>query len=370
MSAGTDPLTGRRNRRTATVQGTYRDAERALVDLAADLRAGRAAVGTTTFGQHLDLWWTTMAAHRWSEATAVRHRQDIRTHLAVLARRRIRDLTPTDFDRLYAAMTASGLGPVTVQHVHGTARAALNHAVKQGLIARNPTYGATVPVNRRARRTLPSAQDLDEVIRLATTTGDGMWGAWFRVAFYTGARPGEVCALRWSDVDLDRAEIHYRRAIGRTLDGGWQVKGTKTQDEHHDGERTVPIDLVTVAALRRWRAAIAARLLQVGMRVDGRLVVFPRDPLGQQPMSPDTPSKRWREYAQRAGVPDDVRLYDAARHHHISFCLALGFPVADIAQRVGNSPEIIYRTYAHALRAGNRSIADAIDQASGGRQAQ
>lgn len=366
--AGPDPLTGRRRRLYRTVHGTRRDAEHALADLAADLRAGRAAPGAgLTFGQHLDQWAATMTAQRWSGATAVRVRQDIRTHLAGLARRRLRDLTPADFDQLYAAMTARGLSPRTVQSVHGTARAALNHAVKQGHITRNPTVAATVPVNRKVRRTMPTAGDLDQVITHAVDTGDGMWAVWFRVAFYTGARPAEVCALRWSDIDLDRAEIHYRRAIGRTADGRWAVKGTKTHAEHRDGERTVAIDLATAAALRRWRAVMTARLLQVGQRAAGRSYVFGRDPLGERPMSPDTPSKRWRDHARAVGVPDGVRLYDAARHHHISFCLALGFPVADIAQRVGNSPEIIYRTYAHVLQTNTRAIADAIDQARPGR---
>ncbi len=360
--AGADPLTGRRRRRYATVTGSRRDAERALVELTAELRAGRIApAGGDTFADLLDAWWTAMAAHRWEDATAIRHRQDIRVHLAELGRRRLRDLTPADFDRLYAAMSAAGLAPRTVQHVHGTARAALNHAVRQGIIGRNPAASAVVPVRRRSRRVLPTDEQLRAVLQLADDEGP-QWGAWMRVAFSTGARPGEVCALRWSDVDLDRAEIHYRHAMGRSLAGGHVRKGTKTQTDTDDGERTVAVDLATVAALRRWRAVLAARVLETGHRLTGRFVVFPRDPLGQLELSPDTPSKRFRRYANAAGIDPAVRLYDASRHHHVTWALSQGFPVADVAARVGNSPEIIFRTYAHVLDAGSRAIADALDR--------
>lgn len=360
--AGTDPITGRRLRRYLTVYGTRRDADRALVELTAELRAGRVSpAGGTTFAELLDAWWTTMAAHRWEDATAIRHRQDIRVHLAELGRRRLRDLTPTEFDRLYAAMTAAGLSARTVQHVHGTARAALNHAVRQGLIPRNPAASAVVPVRRRSRRTLPSAEQLAAVLDLAADD-DLRWSGWFTVAFRTGARPAEICALRWADIDLDRAEITYREALGRALEGGYRRKGTKTQSEHDDGERTVAVDLGTVAVLRRWRAVLAARVLETGHRMDGRYVVFPSDPLGQRPMNPDAPSKRWRAYARKVGVDDAVRLYDAARHYHVSWCLQQGFAVAEVAERVGNSPEIIFRAYAHVLAGRSRAIADAIDQ--------
>lgn len=356
---------GSRRRKWAVVRGGRRDAERALALLIADLADGRVVVGAGTFAELLEEWWTTKRASRWEDATAIRHRQDIDVHLTpTLGRRKIDDLRPADFTRLYARMTAAGAAPRTVQHVHGTARAALRFAVAQGLLHRNVTEAADVPVRKRVRRPLPTADELTAVLDLAA--GDSqLWATWFRVAFYTGARPAEVCALRWQDIDIDRAEIRYARAIGRRLlaDGrqGWQEKGTKTQSAASDGERTVAIDLGTGAALRRWRAAVAERHLAAGAQLEPELLVFPSDLWGRRAMVPATPSRRWRRYAAQAGIDGGVRLYDAARHHHISWALAMGFPVAEVAERVGNSPETIYRTYAHLLAGNSRRIADALD---------
>lgn len=371
---GVDPRTGARRRRYLTVHGSRRDAERALVQLTSDLRARRIAPGGgLTFADVLDAWWKAMAAHRWQDATAIRHRQDITVHLAELGRRRLIDLEPADLDRLYAAMTAAGAAARTVQHVHGTARAALNYAMRQGLIARNPATAAVVPVRRRTSRALPTAAQLDAVLDLAA--GDGpVWHAWMLTAFRTGARPAELCALRWRDVDLDRAEITFAEALGRTLAGGYARKGTKTHSDRRTGVRVVAIDLATSAALRRLRAVLAERVLAAGHRLDGRYVVFPRDPLGVEPMNPDAPSKRWRRYAaavNRAALAADpdaalidpaVRLYDASRHYHASWALAAGFSPAEVAGRLGNSAEVVLRNYAHVLDGRSRAIADALDQ--------
>ncbi|MCC6227221.1 MAG: site-specific integrase [Microthrixaceae bacterium] len=360
-----DPVTGQRRRVYRKVRGKYRDADRALAKLVAEIAAGQATANAGTLEAFANHWHHAMAT-RWEPATAMRHRQDLDVHiLPTLGRRRLADLTADDLTALYANLTATGLAPRTVQHVHGTIRALLNHAVATGKLARSPAAAALVPKRKRTNRPLPTAGQLDRVLELAHTDSDGMWGAWLRVAFYTGARPAEINALRWADIDLDAGAIHYRRAIGRAFleDGrrGWAQKGTKTHSETRTGERTVPIDRETTAVLRRWRLTLAERLLASAVAVSPFTVVFPADKYGQTPFRPDTSSKRWRRYALEAGVDPTIRLYDASRHAHVSWCLSQGFPAADVAARVGNSPETIYRFYAHLLQPESRAIADAID---------
>ena len=124
---------GRRRRKWQTVRGGRRDAERALAILIADLADGRVDPGAGTFTELLEDWWSTKRAARWEDATAIRHRQDIDTHLSpALGRRPVDSLRPADFTRLYARMTAVGCAPRTVQHVHGTARAAIKFGIALG----------------------------------------------------------------------------------------------------------------------------------------------------------------------------------------------------------------------------------------------
>lgn len=361
-----DPHTGARARRWRTVHGSRRDADRALAVLVAELAEGRTVARSGTLAAVAEDWWHTMATHRWEDATSIRHRQDLDVHLLpALGRRKLDAIEPADLNRLYTRMTVAGSSPRTVQHVHNTLRAVCNWALRQGLLARNPADAAVVPVRRRVPRTLPDLAQLEAVLQLAADDADGFWSTWLRVAFFTGARPAEVCALRWEHIDFDRNRITFAGAIGRALlpDGriGWREKGTKTQTERHSGQRTVAIDLATAAALRRWRLELAAILLELGELLAADRYVFPADVEASRPITPATPSRRWRRYARAVGVDERVRLYDASRHHHISWCLTMGFPVAEVAERVGNSPETIWRTYAHLLGGDGRAIASAID---------
>ena len=366
-----NPITGKRKRLWRTVRGGRRDAERALAALITELADGTTVAGSDTFGGLLDEWWTTMAGSRWEDATAIRHRQDIDGVLAQLGRRRLGDLRPADFTRLYSAMTGAGRAPRTVQHVANTARAALNWGVEQGLLGRNPAAAAVVPRRKHVVRALPTAEQLDAVLD-AAAADSRLWHAFLTVEFGTGARPAEVCALRWSDFDPDRAELRIGEAVGRLRDErgksvGWQLKGTKTHSETESGVRTVALDLATSTVLRRWRMHQVALCLQVGEALADDMHIFPADRFGWRPLTPATPSRRWRRYAAPAGVGPEVKLYDAARHYHTSWLLEQGFPVADVAERTGNTPETIYKRYAHTLQKDQRHMAAAIDRANAAR---
>lgn len=368
-----DPITGRRARKWRTIPGGRRDAERALALLIVELDDGTAVAGAGTFAELLDSWWTSMAGVRWEDATAMRHRQDITTYLAPqLGRRKLDDLKPVDFTRIFQAMTDRGLAPRTVQHVANTARAALTWGVQQGMLGRNPATAAVVPVRKRVPRRVPTSAQLDQVLELAAADSP-MWHCWLQVAFATGARPAEVCALRWDDLDLARAELRIDEAVGRRMDPdgrqGWQIKGPKTQTEQATGIRTVALDLATSAVLRRWRVAQQQLLLEVGEVLADDMFIFPADRFGWRPLTPATPSRRWRRYAAPAGVHPTIRLYDAARVRHISWLLERGFSVAEVAERVGNTPETIYARYAHVLQRDQRAIAAALDEDNAARRA-
>lgn len=368
---GAADATGRRQRVWRTVHGGQRVAERALAALITELAEGTTVAGAGTFAELLEDWWTTMADSRWEDATAIRHRQDIDGALAQLGRRRLDELQPVHFTRIFAGMTADGRAPRTVQHVANTARAALNWGMTQGMIGRNPAAAAAVPRRKHVVRALPTAEQLDAVLDAAAKDSP-LWHAFLAVEFGTGARPAEVCALRWSDFDPDRAELRIGEAVGRLRDErgksvGWQLKGTKTHSETESGVRTVALDLATSSVLRRWRLHQVALCLQVGEALADDMHIFPADRFGWRPLTPATPSRRWRRYAAPVGIDPAVKLYDAARHFHTSWLLEQGFPVADVAERTGNTPETIYKRYAHTLQKDQRHMAAAIDRANAAR---
>src|SRR5690606_18871484 len=123
--------------------------------------------------------------------------------------------------------------------------------VRLELIDRNPAAHVDKPAVPAVERTVPTLAELARSIDVARAAGDLRMVTLIRVAALTGARRGELAALRWCDLDLDQALATIDHAL--TVDAGTLIrKGTKT-----GSRKTVGLDQVTVDELRTWRARTA-----------------------------------------------------------------------------------------------------------------
>ena len=171
-----------------------------------------------------------------------------------------------------------------------------------------------------------------------------------RLAAYTGARRGELLALRWSDVDADAREV--------TISGSAAVvEGQRVEGTTKGGRsRVVGIDEETARALREHRRRQAAERLAAGAlwTGDGARVFVTET---GEPLYPDTVTALTTKLAARAGVPH-CRLHDL-RHLHATTLLLAGVPVHVVAARLGHAdPAVTLRTYAHVVREQAASVAD------------
>ena len=186
------------------------------------------------------------------------------------------------------------------------------------------------------------------------TTHDVEFGAVLRVLVATGARRGEVCGLRWSDVDVAGEHGHDpalgglgRRRHGREGD----------QDPRCSSHRRRRRDLgragtATENARSSWRrrAGSTSTLTASCSR---------REPDGSRPLHPDTITGGFQRLCQRAGL-DGVRLHDL-RHLHATQLLAAGVPVRTVSGRLGHAnAATTLNVYAHFLEASDRQAADVI----------
>jgi integrase len=143
----------------------------------------------------------------------------------------------------------------------------------------------------------------------------------------TGARRGELCALRWSDVDLTNGVLHVHESLAQH-GGHWWTKDTKTHQQ-----RRVALDSETVSILTehrdRWREGAAA----LGVELPPNTYVFSLAPDGSTPFLPDTASQRYSNMAARLGV--DTHLH-ALRHYSATELIAGGADIRTVAGRLGH----------------------------------
>lgn len=322
------------------------DAERWLREQEADAESGNGYVAPSriTLDQWLDQWLAGLIDVRKrtkADCAAVADRYWRRT----LGDERLDRLTTTAIRRELAKLRDAGKAPRTVQMAHSVLRQALNAAVSDGKLRVNPAIGERmVPAQVRAERTVWNRA---QVRAFLTQRAEDPLVALWTVQLFTGLRPSEALALKWSDVDLTPAApaVRIRRTIYRPKrGGGWTLEGTKT-DKH----RTVPLVPQAVAALTAHRDRQAVERLVAAERYAGYDFVF-AVPRGQ-PLRADLMSKQWRRaiadlnaetwrQAEAAGTQPAVlppmRLYDA-RHTCATLLLEAGEHLKVVQEVLGHS---------------------------------
>jgi integrase len=356
VSRGRDPVTGRYRQKSVTVRGTRAEAERALRQLIDEVEAGRER-GTDdpglTFGGLLDEWLRFTEGRGRSPTTIERYRTIIERQLKpTLGDMPLARLRTKAFDDLYRDL-GQRLAPLTVTKVHLVARAALDRARKWGWIAQNPARDAEPPSPRRSTITTPSREQLAKLLKVADAA-DPVFAAYLRLGAATGARRGELCALRWSDIDLEAARVVIERGIVLVA-GGLVERPTKTHSR-----RVVALDEGTVRVLGAHREREEAMARACGVELDAPAFVFSRRPGGTLPLRPENATATFAATARAAGV-EGLSLKDATRHLAATRLIAAGVDVRTVAGRLGHAnASTTLDVYAHWLPERDREAATII----------
>ena len=229
---------------------TRKEAEVALVDLAAQVQGGRfVPAGRRTFGDYLTGWLDGLAVAGRRETTIASYRRLVKTHISpALGDILLVDLTAVDLDQLYSIMTAAGLKARTVRFAHSVCHKALADAERKGVVPVNVASKASPPKSSACRAPEAGTWTPEQLRTFLDQTAEHHHGALIRLAGMTGLRRGELCGLRWEDVDLDGLRLSVRQTI-TTVDHRPVLGDVKTGPSR----RVVDLDEVTVAVLRRHR---------------------------------------------------------------------------------------------------------------------
>lgn len=347
---GLDEQTGKKRYLTRTVRGTKREAETVCAQLVSG--AARGEHGETAAGTMADLLdrWLEHLAQDASPSTIASYRVYLRNHiLPALGPKKVDRLRPADLDRFYAQLRRR-LSPASVLKVHTILRAALGQAVKWRMLGDNPAAHATPPRAPRPPIQPPTPEQV-AVLLAAADADDPELGLFLRLAAVTGARRGELCALRWSDLDLAEGEVVIARSIVHG-DGQVYEKGTKT-----NRARRVALDDATAEALRVQRRRAEERAQACGHRLGDDVFLFAQDVAGLTSWRPDSgATDRFGKLRHKVGL-DHVRLHDL-RHFVATRLLDAGLSVRAVSERLGHaSTTTTLNIYAHAVPATDRRAA-------------
>ncbi|WP_245446662.1 site-specific integrase [Bradyrhizobium sp. MOS002] len=349
---GTDAA-GKRKTRYASFKGSKREAAIELAKLIAAAAAGEQVDPTRmTVSEFLDRWLRDWVPGNVSPKTAERYgellRLHVRPHLGV---GRVQKLRAVHLTQLYGKLGAS-LAPRTVGHVHRVLRQSLGHAMDWDILATNPAARVKAPhVDQEEVETLTAAE-IRAVLEKARGRPIYQIAA---LALATGMRRGELLALRWQDISLDRSQITVARSLEQTAQG-LRFKPPKTRH----GRRTITLPASAVADLRsHWKAQQELRLALGAGKSPPSSLVF-ADSNGE-PRKPNAVTKEWQ---RTAGMAKVTATFHSLRHTHASQLIAGGIDILTVSRRLGHaSAAITMNVYAHLIPQTDERAAAAIETA-------
>jgi integrase len=356
VSLGRDPLTGKYRQVSRTVHGARREAQRALAELVTEVAEGaHPSDSTNATVAELLVQWLDLVQDRLSPTTLRNYRAFARRYLVGgIGQKHVRKVTTRDVDLLYQALTRQRhLSARTVRQVHAILRGAFAQAVRWGWIRTNPVALASPPPVRKADVHPPDA-DVVVKLLLAADELDREFGVFLRLAAATGARRGELCALRWTDLDVDAATLVVARNLIEVDGGGWVEKDTKTHQA-----RRIALDVSTIAMIERHRVTADERAAVTGADRAADAFVFSWSASGSEPWLPNRQTQRFKALCRRLGI-EGVRLHDL-RHMHATQLLGANIDVRTVAGRLGHAnAATTLGVYAQFLHARDRDAAQVI----------
>jgi integrase len=341
---GTDPLTGKRRIRYVAFKGTKRAAEIELARLVSQNAAGEGVdPSKSTIAEFADRWERDWATANVGLKTLERYRQLLRLYVKPhIGSVRIQKLRAVHLNELYSALLRSGgrngspLSARSVGHVHRVLHRALGHAATWGVVSQNVASLVAPPPGPDDEIKILAEEQIGAILR-------HLEGRTLRpiVSFLlgTGARRGEVLALRWSDVDFKKNVVRIERALEQTK-GSLRIKSPKTKK----GRRNVTISPWLAAELRSHRARQDERRLSLGMgRAPDDTPVFARWNGEFR-----SPSRLSQDFAAAMDALKIECTMHGLRHTHVSQLIASGLDVLTISRRIGHaSPAITLNVYGH-----------------------
>lgn len=356
----TDPKTGetrrRRRQKRITVRGTKRQAEQKLSDLLSALQRNEyVEPSKTTFGEWLDEWFEMMAGRpdKWRDGTKDRYGTDIRKHIKpALGDVRLQELSPSDLQNYY---NASSLKGKTLQRHHTIISGALKAAHSFGYVTRN--VAPLVPSKPKAEDShgdvISNCWSAEEARKFLSAAADDSLQAhaFYTLALETGMRKGELCGLKWDDLDVAASTITVARTLlkpGRKPKFGPPKNGKP---------RTIRLAPETMRLLKRHRLQQNERKMKNRPHYRDHGLIFAKDwedmtrqtdCLGDPLQLNNLGQRQYARLIEAAGVRPIK--FHGMRHTFATLALMNGTPPHVVQQILGHKRiEITLGIYSHVL---------------------
>ena len=306
-----------------------------------------------TLGAWLDRWIASYGKLNLRPSTVSGYKANIASIKRYLGGKQIRRVTTAEIQEMYNQLAQNGrqkpdkngstaLAPSSVRHIHMMLHEALDAAVSEGMIAKNPTKGTVIPKNKRAEMRVLNEEQLDRFITMIEQ--EPLWYDFFYTEITTGLRRGEICGLRWEDLDEQNGTLHIRRSVAGHGSDKTEQGDTKTEA----GRRIILLPNSTFELLKRRKKMKYSEW------------IFPEFLKPDLPISPDSAYRRLKELLKAGDLPD-IRFHDL-RHTFATHALKSGIDAKTLSGLLGHTnASFTLDTYTHITDDMKRNASNVVE---------
>lgn len=278
----------------------------------------------------------------------------IRYIIPALGHLKLQKLTDTHIQALYARLLET-LSPNTVRLTHGILYTALSDAVKQHKLMSNPAQFVTLPRKQKQELAYLTPEQMWQFLNAAR--GYSL-ECLFITALATGMRQGELLALRWADIDLERKTVHVVRSLSFHDPDGAGYEYTEVEPKTQSSRRTIPLTDFALASISEHRKRQLAMRLKCA-EWQNKDLVFTNSTGGFVHIS--TLTRQLRRILASAGLPL-LRFHDL-RHTAATNLLSLGVSPRVVQEWLGHSDiSITLGIYAHVTQGMKQQAMDLLNE--------
>lgn len=314
-----------------------------------------------SFGDWLNFWYEDYCKPKVRLTTQQRYEELMRQHIIPkLGNIPLNELTQPVLQQFYVTLKESGrkknverygpgLSDRTVRNCHALCHAALEKAVEENLINRNPANGCKLPPSRPKEMQVLTAEEMQ---RLLIQSKEESFFELFLLELSTGLRRGEICALQWDDLNFTTGELRIERQVHR-VKGELAISQPKTKASN----RSVVLPLPILKVLKEYRKTVTSRWM------------FPSPVSEDAPRDPTAVRKRLFLILEHAECKH-IRFHDL-RHTFATNALEHGMDIKTLSTIIGHvSSATTLNVYAHVTDDMKKDAALKIDHGIAGAEPQ
>lgn len=342
-----NPMTGQKQDHKSKSFPTKKEAQKDSEEMLKNYLDGRITLPSKiTFEELADQWLRAKRAELSKRSSILFNEDQTKALTNHFGKILIKDLSPLLVQNYYSTLKeqARPLSSKTIEHRAKVLKSILRFAVQMRLLNNNPAEGIKSPKTHK-KQIEPWTQE--EFARFYAEIKKHRLFAFYRLSAYTGARRGELLALRRADIDFNKQEMTICKTRGR-----YQREVIETDLTKTDLPRTVKLDGDTCDILRDHikRMTLEASSSPFPYSNSDAYLFVQED---GSPIDPSHPSNLFTKVSKKLGLPPQ-RLHDL-RHFHATELIRSGANILEVSDRLGHSSiEITLGVYGH-IRPEDRS---------------